>query len=189
MSQITIRSARPEDIPTLLGLINASSAGLPLQAWQMSARPGQSAWDRGRDLMLDQDSGIHFGHCWIAQTAEGGVGGLVFQAPLPAHGRMDEPDTPFLRPLRELVAEAEGSTHVSHLCTMDGWRRHGIGSALLGFAESFRARRGMSAIISSANREGRSLCRRFGYADRSRRRLVLPNGHSTDDDWILVCKP
>lgn len=189
MTQITISAAGVEDIPTLLCLINAAGAGLPLQAWSLDCRAGQNPWDRGRELMLDERSGIHISNSWLARTPQGGYGGLVLYV-AERHGDRDlAAESPFMRPIRELEAEAEGTAHVSYLCTLDGFRGQGIGSALLRFSESFRSRRGMSVTVSSANRKARNLYERFGYSDRMRRRMVWPSGTANADDWILMCKP
>jgi GNAT superfamily N-acetyltransferase len=189
MSQIAIRSAHVDDIPVLLSLINAAGAGLPAEAWRHAAAAGHSPWDMGRQLMLDERSDIYVGDAWIAEVAGGGYGGLIlYVPPWPAH-HSAHATVPFMAPLKELEAEAEGTTHVSYLSTLDGWRGHGIGSALLRFSESFRSRRGMSLIVSSANRGARSLYEKFGYSDRSRRKVMLPDGRLNGEDWVLMCKP
>lgn len=188
MSQIAIRAARQDDIPVLLGLVNAAGAGLPIHAWQHSCRDGQSPWDRGRELMLDERTDIHLGNAWIAQTPAGGFGGMVLYVPPRTTDPALDAAVPFLAPLLELEAEAAGTAHIAYICTLDGWRGQGIGSAMMRFSESFRGRNGMSVVVSSANRSARSLYERFGYSERSRRSFLLPNGQRNGDDWVLMCK-
>jgi len=185
---VSIRAATIDDIPMLLSFVNTAGSGLPLAAWQRQARPGQSPWDVGREIMLDPRVDIYWGNCWIAQTPSGGLGALVFyQPPTPAStdaGEIEE----FLRPLEELERQAEGTGHVSFLCTIDSFRGQGIGSALLRFAESRPGPRGMSIIVSSSNSGARALYQRFGYRELRRVPMLAPDGQANGHDWILMFK-
>lgn len=188
LAEVPIRAATTDDIPMLLSMINTAGAGFPMEVWRMACRDGQNPWDKGRELMLDERADIYYGHSWIAQTPSGGLGGLVLYIPPKSNDPGSDEVTACFKPLKELEDEAEGTAHVSYLCTLDNWRGRGIGSALLRFAESRRGPKGMSVIVASSNSGARALYRRFGYIETSRRPMVMPDGRTLGDEWILMFK-
>jgi hypothetical protein len=46
----------------------------------------------------------------------------------------------------------------------------------------------MSVIFVGSNTGARALYRRFGYAESSHRPMVMPDGGTSADDWILMFK-
>lgn len=186
-SDVAIRPAAADDIPMLLTMVNTAGGGLPLEAWRRSCHGAETPWERGSAIMRDEGADIHLGNCWMAQTASGGLGGLVLYVPTIAGSALLE-NCDFLKPIQELEAMAEGTAHVSFLCTIDSWRGQGIGSALLRFAETRRGPKGMSIIVASANNGARSLYQRFGYREAERRPMIMPDGRHRGDDWILMLK-
>jgi CheY-like chemotaxis protein/GNAT superfamily N-acetyltransferase len=187
---VKIRAARDEDIPMLLGLINTAAAGLPLAEWRAASRPGQSPWDRGRDVLMDQGCPYHLGNCWVAQNEGGGYGLLVLH-PAGLEPGPDQTTPDFKRPLLDLEQDAAAAetAHVSILCTMDGTRGQGIGSALLSYAASRQGPRGLSLIVASSNWGARALYLRHGYADVARRPMILADGRPNGHDWVLMIRP
>lgn len=185
-----IRAAREEDVPMLLALINTAAAGLPLAEWRSTCRPGQSPWDRGRALLKDPNCPYHLGNCWVAQNEAGGFGLLVLHpAGLAQEPEADGVVAAFKRPLAELEAAAAGTAHVSILCTMDGTRGQGIGTALLAFAASRPGPRGLSLIVASSNWGARALYLRQGYVEVDRRPMLLADGGPNGHDWVLMIRP
>lgn len=188
LSDVPIRAATTDDIPMLVSMINTAGAGFPMEAWRAACSAGQNPWDKGRDLMLDERADVYYGHSWIAQTPSGGLGGLVLYQPPKSNDPGSNETTACFKPLKELEDEAIGTAHVSYLCTLDNWRGRGIGSALLRFAESRRGPKGMSVIVAGSNSGARALYRRFGYIETSRRPMVMPDGRTLGDEWILMFK-
>lgn len=188
VTDVAIRAATPEDIPMLLSFVNTAGAGLPIEAWQRSRRDSQSPWERGSELMRDDGADIHFGNCWIAQTPSGGLGGMVLYVP-PLKGSVTPlPPYAFLKPIYELEELAQGTAHVSFLCTLDSWRGQGIGTALLRHAEARRTELGLSIIVASGNNGARSLYQRFGFVEADRRPMIMHDDVHHGDDWILMFK-
>jgi CheY-like chemotaxis protein len=185
-AEVSIRAATLDDIPMLVSMINTAGAGIPLQSWRRACSNGQNPWDKGRELMLDERADIYYGNSWIAQTPSGGLGGLVLYL-APKVNASDDTSGCF-KPIKELEDEAAGTAHVSYLCTIDTWRGQGIGSALLRFSESRRGPKGMSVIVAGSNSGARALYRRFGYVEQSRRPMVMPDGRTGSDAWILMLK-
>jgi CheY-like chemotaxis protein/GNAT superfamily N-acetyltransferase len=186
--EVSIRPASQSDMLMLLILVNTAGAGLPLEAWKRSRLGTQSPWERGEQIMRDPGADIYLGNCFIGQTESGGLGGLVFyDAPL-SGGPAATPDFAFLKPLQELENLAEGTTHISYLCTIDSWRGEGIGSAMMRFAERRRGPRGMSIIVASSNSGARALYNRSGYSEAARRPMILGDGRPNGEDWILMFK-
>ena len=187
-SEVPVRAATVDDIPMLLSFVNTAGAGMPLEAWKLTCREGQSPWDKGREIMLDTETDIYFGNCWIAETASGGLGGLVLYVPPKSSSQDSDVVLDFMAPLEELETLAEGTVYVSYLCTIDSYRGQGIGSALLKFAERQKGPNGMSIVVSSANSGARALYQRFGYNETTRRPMIMPDGQRNGHDWILMVK-
>jgi CheY-like chemotaxis protein/GNAT superfamily N-acetyltransferase len=185
---VTIRAAMPDDIPMLLSLINTAGAGIPFETWRRTAGPGQSPWERGRCDMMDPATDVHYGSCWIAETPTGGLGAMVLVVPPTTVNTGGASTFDFLVPLKQLEAEAAGTTHVSYLCTVDSARGQGIASALLRFAEVRRVATGLSLVVASSNYVARALYQRHGYKEAGRRPLIPIKGQSDGHEWILMRK-
>ncbi|WP_164870794.1 GNAT family N-acetyltransferase [Mesobaculum littorinae] len=185
------RPATVQDADLLVELVDISGAGLPGHIWARSVTPDQSAYDVGR-LRAQGDSGpISWRHATIAEIG-GDAAGCLIAYPLAAHPAPADPaDPPEYGPMTELEAMVPGSFFVNIVATYPGYRRMGLGSALLATAVD-RARTAgcprLSLIVSDVNDNARRLYRAAGYGEIARRPVAKSDWDSPNSAWVLMTK-
>lgn len=87
-----------------------------------------------------------------------------------------------------IILQLEGTFtgYIQTIAVKEGWRNHGIGSALLAFAEDkiFSIKPNVFLCVSSFNKKAQRLYRRLGYEKIGVIRNFIVNGH----DEVLLRK-
>ena len=95
-------------------------------------------------------------------------------------------------PLQELENLAPATWYVNVLAVYPEQRGRGLGTTLLGLADELAAAagsRGLSIIVSDANRTARRLYERCGYRQVAERAMVKDECQSAGLSWVLLVKP
>jgi ribosomal protein S18 acetylase RimI-like enzyme len=193
MSQVrcTLRPARREDAPLLAELVNYAGEGLSLYVWSRSAGPDHTGWDVGRRHAACEEGSISYRNATVIEHNGNAAGCLIGRgigsspAPIPS----DMPAV-FL-PLKELENLAPDTWYVNVLAVRPQFRRAGLGTRLLAHADdiaSERGHRGLSIIVSDANRGARRLYERFGYEEAASRAMVKEAWVNEGQNWVLLMK-
>ncbi len=85
-------------------------------------------------------------------------------------------------PLLQLENEAPGTGYVFVLSTLADKSGHGIGSALLKFAEKHKGPNGNSLIVPDNNTRAHARYLRLGYQDISRKKMVKSEWQSDGEN-------
>lgn len=185
------RRARLDDAPQLADLVNFAGEGVPLYLWGKMAMPGETAWDVGRRRAARDDGGFSWRNAYVADIGGNAVACLI------GYGIPDTPEpiaadtSPMFIPLMELESLAPGTWYVNVLATYPEHRGQGIGSGLLGLAETLAmddGKRGLSVIVSDSNTGARRLYERCGYVEIAIRPMIKEEWRSESFNWILLTK-
>jgi ribosomal protein S18 acetylase RimI-like enzyme len=189
MSQVicTLRLASRDDAPLLAELVNYAGEGLPLYYWGKKAGPNETAWDVGRRRVTRETYQYttmieHNGNatgCLIAY--ENGSSPTSIPPGLPA----------IFVPIRELQSLAPNTWYVNVLAILPRFRGTGLGTRLLAYADetaSGHGNRGLSLIVSDANRGARRLYERCGYQEVASRPMVKEGWANEGQNWLLLIK-
>ncbi|HEU0220860.1 MAG TPA: GNAT family N-acetyltransferase [Paracoccaceae bacterium] len=183
-----LRLAEPADGPVLAELVNFAGEGLPLYVWGTMAAPGQDAWEIGRERLARKAAE---GQVIVIDEGRGPVTGLTGY-PIPAMPGPIPDDMPALfRPLQELENLAPASWYVNILACYPAERGRGLGTKLLGLAESMAMAEGlkaMSLIVADTNAGARRLYERVGYREWARRLTVREGWETPTREWVLMTK-
>lgn len=186
---VSVRKARREDADFLLPLIDRASEGLAGYFWAQIAENGESATDAGRRRIESDDAGISYTNAWVAE-ADGRPAGCLIAYEIPESPEPVAPDeNPMVRPLLELEYKAAGTGYVYVLSTRPDMRSHGVGTALLGFAERYRGPKGMSLIVADNNPRARALYERCGFQEKAQMPMVKNGWQSEGKNWVLMVRP
>ena len=186
-----LRPGTIEDAAILAELINYAGEGLPLYLWGTMAEPGETAWQVGRRRAAREQGSFSYRNAMIIDH-EGECAGCLMGYEIP-----DQPEPiaddmpPMFVPLQELENLAPGTWYVNVLAVRPQFRGLGLGTRLLAFAdETGRSlgKRGMSIIVSDANRGARRLYERCGYREVASRPMVKENWQSEGRNWVLLTK-
>lgn len=187
----TFRPARIEDAPILAELVNYAGEGLPLYLWGKIAAAGETAWDVGRQRAARESGSFSYRNATIIEHAGVAAGSLVGYVipetvePVPA-------DMPAMFvPLQQLEDLAPGTWYVNVLAVLPPYRGRGLGSEMLRLADRTgeeQGCRGMSVIVSDANRGARRLYERMGYAETAKRPMVKEGWINDGTEWMLLTK-
>jgi len=94
-------------------------------------------------------------------------------------------------PLQELENLAPDTWYVNVLAIRPQFRGAGLGTRLLAHADdiaSRRGHRGLSVIVSDANRGARRLYERCGYEEAASRAMVKEAWVNEGQNWVLLMK-
>ena len=186
-----LRPGTIEDAAILAELINYAGEGLPLYLWGTMAEPGETAWQVGRRRAAREQGSFSYRNAMIIDH-EGECAGCLMGYEIP-----DQPEPigddmpPMFVPLQKLENLAPGTWYVNVLAVRPQFRGLGLGTRLLAFAdETGRSlgKRGMSIIVSDANRGARRLYERCGYREVAARTMVKENWQSEGRNWVLLTK-
>jgi ribosomal protein S18 acetylase RimI-like enzyme len=187
----TLRPARGEDAPLLAELVNYAGEGLPLYVWSRSAGPDETGWEVGHRRAAREEGSISYRNATIIEHNGNAAGCLIGRgigsspAPIPA----DMP--PVFVPLQELENLAPDTWYVNVLAIRPQFRGAGLGTRLLAHADdiaSRRGHRGLSVIVSDANRGARLLYERCGYEEAASRAMVKEAWVNEGQNWVLLMK-
>jgi ribosomal protein S18 acetylase RimI-like enzyme len=187
------RRATPDDAHALAELIDFAGEGMPSYLWAGMAEPGEGVWDVGRRRARREEGGFSYRNAVVIEE-DGRVVACLIGYPLP-----DEPEPidhermpAMFVPLQELENLAPGTWYVNVLAAYPGHRGRGYGTRLLGLAEQLAAAsgsRGLSIIVSDANRAARRLYERRGYRVVAERVIVKEQWENVGRNWVLMVKP
>lgn len=187
----TLRPGRPDDAGVLAELVNYAGEGLPLYLWERLAKPGESAWEVGRQRAGREQGSFSYRNAtlieWQGEVAGCLIGYPVAEVPEPVPADMPA----MFRPLQELENLAPGTWYVNVLAVRPQFRGQGLGSRLLALAEATGRRlgqRGLSVIVSDANTGARRLYERCGYREVATRPMVKEGWANDGKDWVLLAR-
>jgi ribosomal protein S18 acetylase RimI-like enzyme len=188
---LPLRSGTLEDTAVLAELINYAGEGLPLYLWGKMAEPGETAWQVGRRRAARDQGSFSYRNATMIDH-EGECAGCLMGYEIPDLPEPIGDDMPAMFvPLQELENLAPGTWYVNVLAVRPHFRGLGLGTRLLAFAdETGRAlgKRGMSIIVSDANRGARRLYERCGYRELASRPMVKENWQNEGRNWVLLTK-
>jgi GNAT superfamily N-acetyltransferase len=185
------RRANQSDASLLAELVNYAGEGMPVYLWEKLAKPGETAWDVGRQRAARESGSFSYRNTVLIEHNGRGAGGLIgYEIP-------DDPpplasDLPAMFvPLQELETMAPATWYVNVLAVLPEFRSRGLGSKLLNLAdETGRTlkKRGMSVIVSDANLGARRLYERHGYREAASRAMVKEDWVNRGQNWVLLTK-
>ncbi len=189
MTEVTIRSGRPQDSATIAQLYLIASDGLVEYVWSLIAEPGESAIEAGIRGYAREGDTFSYQNCILAELG-GTVVGMAHGFPMDADPPAELAEDPVLRPYMEL--QDHGSLYLSGIALFPDHRNRGIGSRLMAAIED-QARAlalpRVSLICFERNESGMRFYRRLGFAEIDRRAIVPhPMLHVTDGDAVLLAR-
>jgi ribosomal protein S18 acetylase RimI-like enzyme len=186
-----LRPGTLEDAPILAELINYAGEGLPLYLWGTMAEPGETAWQVGRRRAAREQGGFSYRNATMIDYS-GECAGCLMGYEIPDQPEPIGDDMPAMFvPLQELENLAPSTWYVNVLAVRPQFRGLGLGARLLAFADETGrtlGKRGMSIIVSDANRGARRLYERCGYREVATRPMVKENWQSEGRNWVLLTK-
>lgn len=188
---ITFRPAMPNDCPHLVLLSDMATRRMMISfLWGLAAAAGQSAFEFGRNIILNEKS--HFLHHSNWQVAEcyGLVAGAVGGYLLPPASDAPSAGIELVAGLNELKAMAEGTWYISAAALYPEFQGHGLGTVLIAEGEAMARAAGKSRVtllVNNLNPRAHSLYRRLGFAEWDRRPLpAFPGGEGASDLILMV---
>jgi ribosomal protein S18 acetylase RimI-like enzyme len=185
-----IRDAHKGDRADLAELIDLAGEGLPLYLWSKLAGPGEDPWEIGRQRAARDTGGFSYRNSVVAEVDGKLVGALVGYPVADEPEPVDTESTPpMFVPLRELENLAPGTWYVNTVAVYPEARGMGVGSKLMNRAEqsaSDLGLRGLSLIVSDANRGARRLYERLGYEEVAARPMVKDGWQNPGENWVLM---
>lgn len=190
--QLAIRRATRADCAELAQLINLAGEGLALYLWRQMAGAGEDPWEIGRERAARDSGSFSYRNSVVAEVDGKTVGALVGY-PIADEPEAVDPATtpPMFVPLIELENLAPGTWYVNAIATFPEARGLGIGSQLMRWAERRAVElglRGVSLIVSDANRGARRLYERLGYQETARRPMIKEQWQNDGENWVLMIK-
>ncbi|HEY5643572.1 MAG TPA: GNAT family N-acetyltransferase [Woeseiaceae bacterium] len=187
------RWATAADAEALAALVNIAGEGLPLYLWTRMAGAGESPWQVGRQRAQRERGSFSYRNAIVREEC-GAVAACLMGYPL--HDTTSPVDTaetpPMFVPLQELECLAWGTWYINVLASFPEYRGRGFGSALLGIAADqavSKGCRGLSLIVSNANRGALRLYKRSGYREQATRAIVREGWEHSGTEWLLLVKP
>jgi len=163
---VPYRRATQADASALADLVDFAGEGLPSYLWSKMAQDGESALDVGRRRAQREEGSFSYRNAVVADEGGSVVAALIGYK-LPDRQEPIGPDMPAMFvPLQELENLACATWYVNVLAAYPEHRNHGHGTRLLGIAETLArssGSRGLSIIVSDANRGACRLYERFGF--------------------------
>jgi ribosomal protein S18 acetylase RimI-like enzyme len=187
------RRATPDDAHALAELIDFAGEGMPSYLWAGMVEPGEGVWDVGRRRACREESGFSYRNAIVAEE-DGHVVACLIGYSLPNepepidHDRMPA----MFVPLQELENLAPGTWYVNVLAAYPEHRGRGHRTRLLRLAEELATAsgsKGLSIIVSDANRGARRLYERCGYRAAAERVMVKEEWENAGVNWMLLLKP
>lgn len=187
----TFRNGHIEDAALLAELVNYAGEGLPLYLWGKMASAGESAWDIGCRRAAREEGSFSYRNAMIVEH-EGTAAGCLIGYKIPNAPDPIPSDMPAMFvPLQELENMAPGTWYVNVLAVVPSLRKRGLGKALLAKADEeakAERNRGLSVIVSDANKDARRLYERCGYRQVASRLMVKESWQNDGQSWLLMTK-
>ncbi|MDI3335582.1 GNAT family N-acetyltransferase [Defluviimonas aestuarii] len=186
-----IRKARASDAPHLVRFINVAADDLPLYFWQKTVGPEGDPWAHGQERAARVTGNFSYTNAWLADLDGEVAACLLGYAAEDEPGTIDPDTPPIFVPLLELEALAPGSWYLNVLATYEDYRGKGLGSALLGHAESIAVAAGhdtISLIAEDTHLDALRLYASKGYRQVARRPVIKGDWNVDATDWILLTK-
>lgn len=186
------RRANSDDAQSMAELVNIAGDGLPLYLWATFARPGQSAWDVGRERARLGQGGFAYKNT-VVREEDGKVAACMIgypnseSPPPPSDQALPSPLAPLVD-LSKLVSE---TWYLNVLATFPDHRGQGYATELLQFAESMARDSGhsqMSLIMSDANAAARRMYEKNGFTEYACRPIVKEKWEHAGQNWILMVR-
>ncbi len=187
-----IRNATRDDCAELAVLINFAGEGLPLYLWQQMAGHDEDPWQIGQERAARETGSFSYRNAVVADV-DGKIAGALIGYPVAAEPEVIDVEStpPMFVPLLELENLAAGTWYVNAVASFPEARGIGVGSRLMQWAEQSATElglRGVSLIVSDANRGARKLYDRLGYEEAARRPMIREQWQSDGRNWVLMIK-
>lgn len=188
---ITFRPAAPNDCAHLALLSDMATRRMISFLWGLAADAGQSAFELGRDIILNDET--HFLHHsnWRVAECGGLLAGAVSGYLLPPAADAPAPAVDLVAGLSELKAIAEGTWYIAAIALYPEFQGQGLGAALVADAEAMARAAGQSRVtllVNSVNPRAEALYRKLGFAEWDRRPLPAFPGSEGASELILMVK-
>lgn len=184
------RSASPEDCASLALFADMATRGLTSFLWGQNASPGQSSFEVGRNVILNDTSHyMHYENWRVAQhdgSLVGALNGYVIPQPPGS-----PPSSKVVEPLNALKDVAAGTWYIAVASVYPEHQGMGLGRALLAEAEiTARAARKdrLTLMVGSFNARAYGLYRSTGFHEWERRPFTPFPGSDEPGEWILMVK-
>ena len=190
--QMTVRSAARSDCAELAQLINVAGDGLPLYLWQQMAGPGEDPWQIARERAARDSGGFSYRNSIVAEV-DGKIAGALVGYPVADQPEPIDPANtpPMFVPLLQHENLAAGTWYVNAVAAFPEARGLGVGSELMRCAERRAVElglRGVSLIVSDANKGARRLYERLGYLETASRPMIKEQWQNDGENWVLMIK-
>ncbi|WP_137137201.1 GNAT family N-acetyltransferase [Rhizobium sp. FKY42] len=191
IAPVNLRPASVNDCAHLVLFADMATRRLTSFLWALSAWPGQSAFEVGRNIIRnDSNHFTHFQNWLLADiNAEivGGFNGYI----IPVSAKSPQAGPEHLVPLNELKAMVVGSWYISALAIYPEHQRKGLGSVLLAEAERLariKYATQLSLLVGSFNSTAYALYKKAGFAELDRRQFLPFPGSDEQGEWVLMAK-
>jgi ribosomal protein S18 acetylase RimI-like enzyme len=193
MTDLTFRPGRPEDASDLAILFDAASRRTCAWFWGMTAAPGQSWLEVGRDRIRNLPEITSHHSKWHVALWQGQTVGAIFGFSLPdPYDRVDlAEEHEVLRPMIELEMAAKGCWLLQAIAVFSEHRGMGYGALLIDQARKAARAAGHDRIVlqvESPNTGAIALYRKCGFTEWERRPFVPFPGSDDSGDWILMVR-
>ncbi len=187
------RRAQPDDAFLLAQLINYAGEGMPVHLWEGMAEPGENPWDVGQRRTRREEGSFSYKNAIVVEFGGDVISSMIGYPLADEPAPLDYDAMPaVVVPRQELEAMAPGTWYVNVLATYPEHRSKGHGSALLALADKIAVRegkKGLSIIVTDANKGARRLYEANGYAETARRPMVKDGWKNDAENWVLLTKP
>lgn len=186
------RTARLQDASALAELVNFAGEGLPLYLWNEMKKPGETAWDVGRQRAERDEGSFSYRNAIVADAGGQCAGCLIGYSQPKAPEPIDyQAMPPMFVPLQELENLAPATWYVNVLAVYPNHRGKGLGAGLLAIADQIAgqaALSGLSVIVSDSNDGARRLYARCGYREAGARPMIKEGWQAEGRNWLLMTK-
>lgn len=191
MEDLKFRPAEEQDCTDLVLFADMATRRLTSHLWDGNARPGQSAFEIGRDVI--RTDAAHFMHYknWRVAVRNGRTIGGVNCNLMPEPIRGSAQASEFVRGLNELKAIAAGTWYIACAALHSEYQGHGFGGGLLAEAERLARSEGasrMTLMVGSFNLNAGRLYHKLGFSEWERRPFTAFAGSDPVGDWILMVR-
>lgn len=183
------KTATPEDCAHLVLLADMATRRLTSFLWGQMATPGQSSFEVGRNVILN-DTGhyMHYANWRVAEHGGklvGALNGYIIPEPtgLPA--------LEVVKPLNTLKNVAAGTWYIAVASIYPEHQGKGFGKSLLAEAESIARAAGkerLTLMVGSFNERAYSLYEKSGFTEWERQPFHPFPGSDEPGEWILMAK-
>lgn len=184
------KTATPEDCAHLVLLADMATRRLTSFLWGQMATPGQSSFEVGRNVILN-DTGhyMHYANWRVAEHGGklvGALNGYIIPEPTGS-----PPALEVVKPLNTLKNVAAGTWYIAVASIYPEHQGKGFGKSLLAEAESIARAAGkerLTLMVGSFNERAYSLYEKSGFTEWERQPFHPFPGSDEPGEWILMAK-